>query len=185
MARRYSQLSYIEADLPQMAAHKRRCLQKAGELSQRHRVIDIDILTQEGDHSLEAVFARELDPTKKTLVITEGLINYFELTTISGFWQRLAQQLKRFPAGIYVSDLYPDFRWHRSVILVHAFKAALSRFTRSHVSLHFESEQAIKVGFQSLGFAKTTVHLPESYYGVLDIPIMRSPSLVRVIENRV
>jgi O-methyltransferase involved in polyketide biosynthesis len=185
MTRKYPHIRYIEADLPKMAAHKRYLLDKAGELSSRHTVVDVDILAQESEHSLEAMFARDLDPAQKTLVITEGLVNYFELSVIGGFWQRLADLLKGFPAGIYLSDLYPDFRWHRSVVLVNAFKSILSKVTRSHVNLHFESELAIRNGFLSLGFRETKVHLPESYYGVLDIPIMRTPSLVRVIENRV
>lgn len=184
-AQRYPHVNYIEADLPGMASHKRHLLKQAGVLSEHHRVVDIDILTESGSHTLEAVFARELDPSRKTLVITEGLINYFDLSVISGFWQRLAILLKDFPAGVYLTDLYPDFRWHRSVKLVNAFKFALSAVTRSSVNLHFTSEQSIKEGFQHLGFKQTHVHLPESYYGVLDIPIMRTPSLVRVVENRV
>lgn len=187
MSRRFagSDIHFIEADLPGMASRKRHLLDKAGELSHRHRVIDINILAQDSFESLESVFRRELDPARKTLVITEGLVNYFDYATIHGFWTRLAAVLKGFPAGIYVSDLYPNFQWHRSVRVANAFKSALALATRSSVTLHFDTEQAIHEGFRQAGFAATRVHLPESYYGVLDIPVMRTPSLVRVIENRV
>lgn len=186
MSRRFagSDIRYIEADLPGMAARKRQLLEKAGELDSRHRVIDINILERDTSQALEAVFARELDPVRKTLVITEGLINYFDYATIHGFWTRLAACLKQFPAGIYVTDLYPDYRWHRGVRVARAFKSALALATRSNVTLHFENEAAIATGFRDAGFAATRVHLPESYYGLLDIPVMRTPSLVRVIENR-
>jgi O-methyltransferase involved in polyketide biosynthesis len=186
MSRRFagSDIHYVEADLPGMAGRKRHLLEKAGELNARHRVIDIDILARGTPDALESVFARELDPKRKTLVITEGLINYFDYATIRGFWMRLSSVLKGFPAGIYVSDLYPNFQWHRSVKVANAFKSLLAVATRSSVTLHFESEQAVHEGFAEAGFASTRVHLPESYYGVLDIPVMRAPSLVRVIENR-
>ncbi len=187
MSRRYagSDIRYVEADLPGMAARKRRFLQQAGELSDRHRVIDVDILAKGSTESLEEVFARELDPGRKTLVITEGLVNYFDMPSIHGFWTRLAGVLKGFPAGIYISDIYPNFQWHRSVKVANAFKGMLAIATRSNVNLHFESEAEIREGFREAGFATTAIHLPESYYGMLDIPVMRTPSLVRVLENRV
>ncbi len=187
MAKRFAaqDLHYIEADLPGMAARKRALLAAAGELDTRHRVIDIDILAQDVPISLEAVFGGQLDPARKTLVITEGLVNYFDHPTITGFWTRLATVLEEFPAGTYLTDLYPNFQWHRSVRVANVFKAALGLATRSHVTLHFGNEEAIKAGFQDTGFAITRVHLPESYYGVLPIPVQRTPSLVRVVENRV
>lgn len=187
MARRFRDidLHYIEADLPAMAARKRALLQEAGELDERHRVIDIDILARDVAHSLEAVFATQLDPARKTLVITEGLVNYFDHATISGFWMRLAAALKRFPAGIYLTDLYPNFQWHRIAQAARVFKAALSVATRSSVTLHFGNEEAIRAGFHAAGFGQTVVHLPESYYGILPIPVQRTPSFVRVVENRV
>jgi O-methyltransferase involved in polyketide biosynthesis len=176
---------YVEADLPAMAARKARLLEQAGELSDNHRVISCNILEKDTDDALEAVFARELDPTRKTVVITEGLINYFDYPTIHGFWTRLAAVLKGFPAGIYLSDLYPNFHWHRYVRVANTFRAALAVATRSNVTLHFDNEADIHQGFARAGFAQTLVHLPESYYGVLDIPVQRVPSLVRVLENRV
>lgn len=177
-------LVYLEADLPGMAARKRELLADAGVSGHRHRVIDIDILKEGAEESLEAVFARELDPSRKTVVITEGLINYFDYQTIHGFWTRLAAVLKSFPLGIYLTDLYPSFSWHPGVRLANTFKEGLAMATRSRVTLHFESEQAIVAGFGEAGFPNTRVHLPESWYGVLDIPVSRIPSLVRVVENR-
>lgn len=178
-------LVYIEADLPGMAARKRELLASAGELNERHRVVTCNILERNTGDSLETVFVRELDPARKTLVITEGLVNYFDYPTIHGFWTRLAAVLRGFPAGIYLTDLYPNFQWHRSVRLANAFKAALAVATRSHVTLHFNSEADIRRGFGEAGFDSTRTHLPESYYGLLDIPVQRVPSIVRVIESRV
>lgn len=177
-------LIYIEADLPGMAARKEKLLAGAGELNERHRVITCNILEQGTPDSLENVFARELDPTRKTIVITEGLINYFDYPTIHGFWTRLAAVLKGFPAGMYLHDLYPNFQWHRTVRLANVFKSVLAAATRSHVTLHFTSEDDIQRGFADAGFASTRVHLPESYYGALDIPVQRVPSMVRVVESR-
>lgn len=181
----FPELDYLETDLPGMAAHKQALLEKNGLLSQRHRVCPINILEENTPDALASVFGRELDPARKTLVITEGLINYFDLPTISGFWERLAAVLKGFPAGFYITDLYPDFKWHPVTRFVDTFVHGLAFVTRSRVSLHFGSEAAIRKGFTGAGFGECRVHIPESYYGVLPIPVQRLSSLVRVIENQV
>lgn len=178
----FPDVQYIEADLPEMAAHKRQLLEQHGMLSRRHRVVSINILEETGSQALDTVFAA-LDQTQKTLVITEGLVNYFALDVITPFWQRLATALKHFPAGAYVTDLYPNLTWHPFVRLSNAFKQGLAIATRSSVTLHFEHHQAIEQGFARCGFAQTTVHLPESYYHILPIPTSRVASLVRVVEN--
>jgi len=48
-------LTYVEADLPAMAARKRRALERMGSLSERHRVLDIDVLRDGGPDSLASV----------------------------------------------------------------------------------------------------------------------------------
>lgn len=179
----YPQLHYVEADLPDMAAYKKHLLTQAQQLSERHRVVSIDILAEQGEQCLAEVFAAQLDPNRATLVITEGLINYFDLPTIQPFWQRLAQALAMYPKGAYVTDLYPNLTWHPVVKLTSAFKKGLAFATRSKVTLHFDDHAAIQRGFAACGFAQTTVHLPEDYYGVLPIPKSRMASLVRVVEN--
>jgi O-methyltransferase involved in polyketide biosynthesis len=181
----FPELHYLEADLPGMAAHKQKLLNDNGLLDNRHRVCAINILEENGSDALNTVFRRELDPSRKTLVITEGLVNYFDLPTIRGFWRRLAEALRLFPTGRYITDLYPDFKWHPVTRFVDTFIHGLAFATRSRVSLHFGSEAAIRQGFRDCGFQDTVVHIPESYYGVLPIPVQRLSSLVRVIENRV
>ena len=178
----YPHLHYIEADLPDMAAHKRRLLQHNGLLSVAHQVVDLDILQLDGPLSVSHIFAERLDPQRPTLVITEGLVNYFELAVITGFWQRLAQALSLFPKAAYVTDLYPNLSWHPIVKLSHVFKRGLALATRSTVSLHFDDHDAIERGLMDCGFESVKVHIPEAYYDVLPIPSSRVASLVRVVE---
>ena len=181
----FPQITYLEADLPGMARHKERLLANSGLLDDRHRIRAINILEQGTPEALDTVFLRELDHGRKTLVITEGLVNYFDLATIKGFWNRLAAVLSTYPDGIYVTDLYPDFKWHPVTRFVDTFIHGLAFATRSRVSLHFRTEDAIRQGFRECGFGQTVVHIPESYYDVLPIPVQRMPSLVRVLENRI
>lgn len=178
----YPDLQYIEADLPDMLQHKQDLLSKHGLLSTRHRVVAIDILAESGALSVAEVLGG-LDKRRNTLVITEGLVNYFTLAAISGFWTRVADALHVFPKGGYVTDLYPNFTWHPMVKLVNTFVHGLAFATKSSVTLHFEHQQAIMAGFAACGFKQTQVHIPEAYYQQLPIPTQRIASLVRVVEN--
>lgn len=178
----YPDLHYIEADLPDMLQHKQDLLTRHGLLNSGHRVVPIDILAKNGVLSVAEVLG-SLDKRRNTLVITEGLVNYFALEMISGFWTRLAHALQDFPKGGYITDLYPNFTWHPMVKLANFFVHGLAFATKSSVTLHFEHQQAIINGFAAFGFKQTCVHIPEAYYQQLPIPTQRIASLVRVVEN--
>lgn len=181
---KFPDITYIEADLPGMAEKKRAILQQQNLLNEKHQVVNCNILATEGNETLETVFSR-LDPKKPSLVITEGLINYFDLPTISGFWKRLAAILKIFPSGHYVSEIYPQLEWHPYAWWTNKVTGLLGRATKANVSLHFSNDQDIADSFIDYGFNKIDVLLPESFYGTLDIPVQRVPSIVRVIHAQV
>ncbi len=150
-SRRYGdRLLYIETDLPDMAARKRRALERMDSLGEHHRVEDLDALRDGGPASLDAL-AGELDPSQGVAIITEGLLGYLESEDVEALWQRFASTLQGFPSGRYISDLHlGDVQTH----LVRAFRVLLSAFVRGRVHLHFgsaaEAEQSLRdAGFDS------------------------------------
>src|SRR5687767_11442009 len=78
-ARRYPDLIYLEGDLPDMAAHKRRALAGAGLLGPNHDVLALDALAP---GRLEELAEKRLDPKKGTAIVTEGLLGYFDRPTV-------------------------------------------------------------------------------------------------------
>lgn len=181
---RYPDLRYVEADLPLMAARKRLLLSGQGWLGSRHQVRAVDILAAGGARSLSALFA-ELDPGRPVVVITEGLVNYFELGVIESFWQRLAEQLRGFPQAIYLTELYPDLREHPRYRQLRWGVGLIGRLTRGSYPLHYRNDQAIVQGFQRCGFRRVEVFDPSSASQALGLAPSRSAGLVRVIEARV
>src|SRR5919109_4323993 len=97
-------LTYVEADLPEMAERKRRALARMGSLSELHRVADLDVLRDHGPGSLESL-ADELDREQGTALVTEGLLTYFDHDEVLAMWRRFARVLAGFPEGRYLSDL--------------------------------------------------------------------------------
>jgi O-methyltransferase involved in polyketide biosynthesis len=178
---RYPQLCYLEADLPPMAARKRLLLHEEGWLNARHQVRPVDILAEHCTNDLQALFSG-LDRDEPVLVITEGLVNYFELPVIEAFWARLAAQLRQFPSATYLTDLYPDLREHPRYRQLRWGIDLVGRLTRGRYFLHYREDDAIVAGFEGCGFGEVRVHDPRE----LDTaPVDAWPALVRVVEARV
>lgn len=179
-ARRYGdRITYVEADLPDMAAHKRELLRRARLASANHRIVELDALAESGPQSLSQL-ADGLDPTRGVAIITEGLINYFPTDAVRGMWQRFATTLRRFPTGLYLSDLHlaADNRG----IGVAAFMRLLSTFVRGDVHLHFDSAQEASQALKDAGFEQGVARIPDavrSAEGNLD---KRGARMVRVVR---
>ncbi|MGH8433946.1 MAG: class I SAM-dependent methyltransferase [Pseudomonas sp.] len=180
---RYPELRYLEADLPTMAARKRLLLHAEGWLNARHQVQSVNILAEQGAQSLAALFAG-LDHSEPVLVITEGLVNYFERPVIEGFWTRLAEQLRQFPQATYLTELYPDLREHPRYRQLRWGVALVGWLTRGNYPLHYRNAEEIVTAFSGCGFRATQVLDPSVYGAALGLPPMSLPSLVRVIEAR-
>lgn len=180
---RFPQLKYVEADLPDMARDKAALLREHGSLSERHKVVTCNILV-DGSDSLESVVAREFDTSKPLLVITEGLVNYFDLDTISGFWRRLQAVLATFPAGVYLTDNYPLLEDHPFRKLMKLMGNTLGAISRSNVRWHFNSDEKMERHFRDLGFRAAKSHNPRDYYGRIAVPETRATPIARILEAR-
>jgi O-methyltransferase involved in polyketide biosynthesis len=154
-ARRYGEkLTYVEADLPAMAARKRQALERMGAVTERHRVRDLDALKAAGPGSLAAV-AAELNPDGGLAIITEGLLGYLPGDAVAAIWRRFAAVLAGFPRGIYISDLHIG---GVQTAQVRAFRVLLSAFVRGRVHLHFENAFQAQAALEAAGFARAAVH---------------------------
>lgn len=152
--RRYGDsLTYVEADLPDMAARKRAALERIGSLSDRHRVEEVDALRDQGPASLGQLAAR-LDTEAGLAVITEGLLGYLEKDDVRDIWRRFAHTLARFRQGTYISDIHMG---ELQNIQVRAFRVLLSVFVRGRVHLHFGTEEEIVQALEEAGFSSATV----------------------------
>lgn len=178
----YPGLRYIEADLPDMASRKARLLEKTDTDLQRHQVKPVNILADDGPLALSAVLDN-FDHSRPLTIITEGLVNYFSLDTISNFWTSLREQMDRFPRATYLTDNYPLLLEHPFYRTMKLMRGLLGTISRSRASFHFGSDSEAREHFRSLGFCDVNIHVPEDYFERL--PMMPRPggqSFVRIIE---
>jgi O-methyltransferase involved in polyketide biosynthesis len=164
-------ITYIEADLPGMLANKRRILANLGGETEHHRTAEIDALS---DDSVNAVCAT-LDPTRGTAIITEGLVNYFDLETTLAIWRRFARALGRFPRGLYLSD--EMLRDGNSNLATTGFATLLGVFVRGRVHLHFESAEEVERALDGCGF-DAVVHDPRDF--AFELPDLETAGAARV-----
>jgi O-methyltransferase involved in polyketide biosynthesis len=179
---KYPQLRYVEADLPHMVTRKRNILARHGQLGQHHDVQVCNFFEKDTTGSLENLVRREFDSTRPLVILTEGLVNYFELPVISAVWARIARLAGTFPKAWYLTDLYPDLPG-RAAPFVRTAAKLLGAVSRAEVSLHFNHDEQIEDGFKACGFSPVTVHKPEDWYDRLPIP--QSRSRIRVVEATV
>ncbi|MDI1302268.1 MAG: class I SAM-dependent methyltransferase [bacterium] len=178
-SRKHPGITYVEADLPGMVARKKPLLESLQSLNRRHRLVTCNILDTGSADSLENVIAREFRHDKALVVISEGLVNYFELPLISSVWQRLATTLKTFVQGSYLTDVYPEVEGHRFSGIIRAANRSLRIASRSAFCLHFGSDDSMQQHFESMGFARVRVFNPDHEPALVQA---RGGALVRVIN---
>jgi len=185
LSRKFPQLHYIEADLPHMAKRKTELLAQHKGFGPHHKVVACDVFEEQGPLALQSVLANELSPNRPTIIITEGLVNYFKLKHISEFWQKLAELGQVFPKAWYLTDLVPQPKKGLLPLLMKTATETLSIATRANVNLHFRSTNQIQEAFKSYGFNQVQVHHPKSFKDTLNLPIPHNKSIVRVIEAQI
>ena len=179
-ANRYGdRLTYIEADLPDMAGRKRRALEDMGALADTHRVVELDALRDDGPSSLAAV-ASELDRDAGLAIVTEGLLTYFGEDDVLGMWRRFARELRRFSNGLYLSDVRVG--GSDDAVIDRAFRAALSTFVRGGVHTHCDGESGALDALRAAGFDEARLHRADEHPAAGDAAGDPAAARVHVIE---
>ncbi|HUP92340.1 MAG TPA: class I SAM-dependent methyltransferase [Solimonas sp.] len=174
-----ARLRYIETDLPAMAATKRRLLAAAGLETPNHRVVELDVLKDDGAESLAAV-AGTLDPGVGTAIITEGLMNYLAPEDAQAVWRRIAGTLRRFPRGTYLADVYPRRQTHGMAMT--AFGAVLSAFVRGRMHSHFQTPEEAVAAMRTAGFDNARVIETRDIPETRELASTPGAERVRVLE---
>jgi hypothetical protein len=174
-------LTYIEADLPGMAQRKREALARMHSLSDRHRVIDLDVLRDGGPNSLGAL-VETLDPDKGLAIVTEGLLVYLDDETVDALWARIARALRSFNQGAYLADL--RFAGDGLALPDRAFGLLLGAFVRGKIHAYRGDETSAKAELRSAGFDQARLHRGNRHPAAGAARNDPGASLISIIEAR-
>jgi O-methyltransferase involved in polyketide biosynthesis len=172
-------LTYVETDLPHMADLKRRLLTDGRLSGPKHRVVPINALLNSGPQSLHEL-AQSLSPTAGLAIITEGLMSYLDPPAAKGVWRRIAEVLRGFPFGVYLSDAY--VRSDRYGVGAKVFRGAIERFVRGRMHIHFETVDEAAETLRAVGFADARLHEPASIAETKEIAQIKGGNRVRILE---
>lgn len=180
---RHPELVYVEADLPGMAARKRGVLEAAGSLSERHPVVAIDALANDGPESIAAVCRRWFDPDRGAAIVTEGLVTYFDTETVTGIWRRFAGALAGHAGGLYLSDMTCDDDVEQ-IRGARTFRMLLNQLTRGAQHHYFSGAPAVEAALLEAGFTEARVRFAAERTD-LDVGDLERTARVRIVEARV
>lgn len=157
-------ITYVEADLPAMAALKRSKLERMCSLSKRHRVEAVDAMRDDGGPGSLWSLAARLDPAEPTAIVTEGLLAYLQRDALLGMWRRFAEVLRTFPSGLYLGEIHLGA--DMTAAHVRAFRSALSAFVRGPVGFHFADVGACAAALRDAGFGDAEVNRANAHVHV-------------------
>lgn len=150
-------ICYRELDLPDMAATKQAALQQI----EPHvdDVLSVDLFTE----AFANVF-KVFDPKRPLVIISEGLINYFEKPLLKQLIQAIAIYGRDFKELHYLTDLYPEPTQNKLATIIWNSSRLLKLMSRSAFSFHFKTPAEVENFFHEAGFKQVEVLQPKEFF---------------------
>lgn len=154
--KQFPQIDYRELDLPAMAATKKIALEQIGQSNPQ--VLSVDLFTEDFQKAF-AVF----DTQRPLVIISEGLINYFEKPLLTQLLKSIVQYGQPFRVLHYLTDLYPEPVTNKLAKVIWSSSKLLKFMSRSAFSFHFVNPAEVREFFQIAGFNQVNVIQPQQY----------------------
>ncbi|WP_180084690.1 MULTISPECIES: class I SAM-dependent methyltransferase [unclassified Acinetobacter] len=154
---KHPEIDYRELDLPDMAKIKTQALKQIDPHAPE--VLTGDIFTQD----FERIF-QSFDPERPLVVISEGLINYFDQTLLNKLLQGITEYGASFQELHYLTDIYPEPVKNRLARFIWASSKLLKVMSRSAFTFHFQSPAELQQFFSHTGFEEVDVVQPALYF---------------------
>lgn len=150
-------ICYRELDLPDMAATKQAALQQI----EPHvdDVLSVDLFTE----AFANVF-KVFDTKRPLVIISEGLINYFEKPLLQQLIQAIAIYGRDFKELHYLTDLYPEPTQNKLATIIWNSSRLLKLMSRSAFSFHFKTPAEVENFFHEAGFKQVEVLQPKEFF---------------------
>ncbi|WP_010115272.1 class I SAM-dependent methyltransferase [Acinetobacter sp. P8-3-8] len=153
----YPTIDYRELDLPDMAKTKQTALKQID--AQSPDVLSVDLFTADFQKAFEV-----FDPNRPLVVISEGLINYFNKDLLQQLIQSIAHYGKDFKTLHYLTDLYPEPVKNKLAKVIWNSSKLLKVMSRSAFSFHFVTPEEVRTFMQNAGFGNVKVIQPSLYF---------------------
>lgn len=153
----YPEITYRELDLPDMAQTKQAALQQIE--ANAPDMLSVDLFTAEFKQAFDL-----FDPSLPLVVISEGLINYFDKPLLAQLIQSIAEYGQPFKELHYFTDLYPEPVKNKLANIIWSSSKLLKWMSRSAFSFHFTTPADVETFFMENGFDQVKVTQPKDYF---------------------
>jgi len=157
----YNQIDYRELDLPDMAKIKTEALKKLDQASPE--VLTADIFSQD----FEKIF-QVFDPKRPLVIISEGLINYFDKNLLNRLLQGINEYSQDFEQLHYITDIYPEPVKNKLASFIWNSSRLLKFMSRSAFTFHFTTPLEVQHFFSDAGFTQVEVLQPMNHLPKMD-----------------
>lgn len=151
--KQHPDIDYRELDLPDMAQIKTQALQQLYQNSPV--VLSADLFSEDFSRAFEV-----FDPKRPLVVVSEGLINYFDKEMLTQLLQGIVQYGQPFSQLHYLTDIYPEPVKNKLANFIWSSSKLLKWMSRSAFGFHFISPAEATQFFKQAGFQDITVHQP-------------------------
>lgn len=153
----YPNITYRELDLPDMAATKQAALQQIeGEVDD---VLSVDLFTETFASAFEV-----FDPKRPLVIISEGLINYFEKPLLQQLIKSIVTYGQDLKELHYLTDLYPEPTQNKLATIIWNSSRLLKWMSRSAFSFHFKTPAEVESFFYEAGFKQVVIQQPKQFF---------------------
>lgn len=154
---RYPNITYRELDLPDMAQTKQNALQQIEKNAPD--ILSVDLFTEAFAQAFEV-----FDPQRPLVILSEGLINYFDKALLQQLVQSIAHYGSSFKVFHYLTDLYPEPVKNKLASIIWNSSKLLKWMSRSSFSFHFQKPQEVQDFFKKAGFQNVEVVQPQVFF---------------------
>lgn len=154
----YPSITYRELDLPDMAQTKQNALQQIEKNAPE--VLSVDLFTEAFAQAFDV-----FDPNRPLVVISEGLINYFDKHLLKQLIQSIAHYGSSFKNFHYLTDLYPEPVKNKLASIIWNSSKLLKLMSRSSFSFHFKNPKEVEDFFKDTEFDQVSVEQPQIFFG--------------------
>lgn len=109
------------------------------KLKNAPEVLSVDLFTEAFAQAFEV-----FDPNRPLVVISEGLINYFDKNLLKQLIQSIAHYGTSFKKFHYLTDLYPEPVKNKLASIIWNSSKLLKLMSRSSFSFHFKSPKEVE-----------------------------------------
>ncbi len=155
--KKYPHIEYRELDLPDMATIKTQALKQIDVHSPE--VLSVDLFTADFEQAFQV-----FDPNRPLVVISEGLINYFNKAMLLQLLKAIHHYGQNFKELHYLTDLYPEPVKNKLAHFIWACSKLLKWMSKSAFSFHFINPQQVQEFFQQAGFEQVSIVQPQQYF---------------------